>query len=58
MKIIIWKLRYDQNKENERLYLIKRQNLTEVKMLIDKSVKLFNKARQNVYDYEKSLKIE
>lgn len=53
-----WKLRYDQNKENERLYLIKRQNLTEVKMLIDKSVKLFNKARQNVYDYEKSLKIE
>ena len=45
-----WKLRYDQSKENERFYLIQKQNLSEVKNLIDLTVKLYNKARHNNYD--------
>ena len=47
-----WKLRYDKNRENERFYLIQKQNLAEVKNLIDQSVKLYNSARYNLYgDY-------
>ena len=50
-----WKLRYDKNKENERFYLIQKQNLAEVKNLIDQTVKLYNKARKNLYeDYIKN----
>ena len=45
-----WKLRYDKNKENERFYLIQKQNLAEVKNLIDQTVKLYNKARKNLFD--------
>ena len=45
-----WKLRYDVDKENERFYLIQKQNLSEVKNLIDLTVKLYNKARHNNYD--------
>ena len=45
-----WKLRYDKNKENEQFYLIRKQNLAEVKNLIDETVKLYNKARYNNYD--------
>ena len=45
-----WKLRYDQSKENERFYLIQKQNLSEIKNLIDLTVKLYNKARHNNYD--------
>ena len=49
-----WKLRYDNEKENERFYLIQKQNLSEVKNLIDQSVKLYNNARYNMYgDYIK-----
>ena len=49
-----WKLRYDKDKENERFYLIQKQNLAEVKNLIDQSVKLYNSARYNLYgDYIK-----
>ena len=49
-----WKLRYDVDKENERFYLIQKQNLSEVKNLIDLTVKLYNKARHNNYnDYIK-----
>ena len=45
-----WKLRYDRNKENERFYLIQKQNLAEIKNLIDLTVRLYNKARHNNYD--------
>ena len=45
-----WKLRYDQSKENEIFYLVQKQNLSEVKNLIDLTVKLYNKARHNNYD--------
>ena len=44
-----WKLRYNKKKENERFYLIKKQNLAEVKNLIDQTVKLYNKSRKNLY---------
>ena len=45
-----WRLRYDKNKENEQFYLIQKQNLAEVKNLIDETVKLYNKARYNNYE--------
>ncbi len=53
-----WRLRYDKNRENERFYIIEKQNLSEVKNLIDLTVKLYNKARQNNYDYDNYLKKE
>ena len=53
-----WRLRYDKNRENERFYIIQKQNLSEVKNLIDLTVKLYNKARQNNYDYDNYLKKE
>ena len=45
-----WRLRYDKIKEDEQLYLIQKQNLAEVKNLIDETVKLYNKASYNNYD--------
>jgi hypothetical protein len=49
-----WRIRYDKNKENEQFYLIHKQNLAEVKNLIDETVNLYNKARFNNYnDYIK-----
>lgn len=45
-----WALRYDKDKENQRFFLIEKQNLAEVKQLIDQTVKLYNKARENIYD--------
>ena len=54
-----WKLRYDKNRENEKYYLIQKQNLAEVKNLIDLTVKLYNKARKNVFDdYDDYIKKE
>ena len=53
-----WKCRYDKNRENERFYLIEKQNLAEIKNLIDISVKLYNKARKNNYEYEEYIKKE
>jgi hypothetical protein len=53
-----WKFRYDKSRENERFYLIEKQNLAEIKNLINASVKLYNGARHYNYEYEKNLKKE
>lgn len=50
------RLKYDQIKEKERLFLLKKQNLTEIKMLIDRSVKSCNKTIDNMIEYKNSMK--
>ena len=53
-----WKLRYDADRDNERFYSIQKQNLAEVKNLIDLTVKLYNKARHYNYNYDDYIKRE
>jgi hypothetical protein len=53
-----WKFRYDKSRENERFYLIEKQNLAEIKNLIDTTVRLYNGARHYNYEYENNLKKE
>ena len=45
-----WSLRYDQDKENEEVYYLKKQNLSQVKNLIDETLKLRKKAKYLSYD--------
>ena len=45
-----WSLRYDQDKENEEVYYLKKQNLSQVKNLIDETLQLRKKAKYLSYD--------
>ena len=45
-----WSLRYDQDKENKEVYYLKKQNLSQVKNLIDETLKLRKKAKYLSYD--------
>ena len=47
-----WKLRYDKTREDERFYFLEKQNLAEIKKLIDTTVKLHNQARQINFEHE------
>ena len=40
-----WSLRYNKEKEDELVYFLKRQNLSEIKNLIDETLKLRKKAK-------------
>ena len=48
-----WNLRYDLDKENEEVYFLKKQNLSQIKNLIDETLKLRKKAKS--YNYDKYL---
>ena len=48
-----WNLRYDLDKENEEVYFLKKQNLSQIKNLIDDTLKLRKKAKS--YNYDKYL---
>ena len=45
-----WNLRYDLDKENEEVYFLKKQNLSQIKNLIDETLKKKKKAKSNNYD--------
>ena len=45
-----WSLRYDLDKENEEVYFLKKQNLSQIKNLIDETLKLRKKAKNYNYD--------
>ena len=45
-----WSLRYDIDKENEEVYFLKKQNLSQVKNLIDETLKLRKKSKGLIYD--------
>ncbi len=40
-----WNLRYDLEKENEEVYFLKKQNLSQIKKLIDETLKLREKGK-------------
>ena len=40
-----WKLRYDIDKENEQIYYLKKQNISQIKLLIDETLKLRKKSK-------------
>ena len=47
-----WSCRYDIEKENDRIYFLKRQNITQIKNLIDETLKLRKKSKfpkHNIY---------
>jgi hypothetical protein len=48
-----WSLRYDKEKEDEQIYFLKKQNLSQIKNLIDETLKLRKKAKS--YNYDKYL---
>ena len=40
-----WSLRYDIEKENEQVYFLQKQNLSQIKNLIDETLKLRKKSK-------------
>ena len=40
-----WSLRYDKEKEDEQIYFLKKQNLSQIKKLIDETLKLREKGK-------------
>ena len=50
-----WSCRYDIEKENDRAYFLKKQNISQIKNLIDETLKLRKKSKFPKHDIYKSL---
>ena len=54
-----WSLRYDKEKEDEQIFFLKKQNLSQIKKLIDETLKLREKGKyQNHKKYVKKEEIK
>jgi len=45
-----WSLRYDKEKEDEQIYFLKKQNLSQIKKLIDETLKLREKGKYKKHE--------
>ena len=50
-----WSCRYDIEKENDRVYFLKKQNISHIKNLIDETLKLRKKSKFPKHDIYTSL---